>query len=170
MTAPHLWEAFDRLTADDINTLSLFKGCIVDRTSLLTTTTSTFALLQYQAADIYDPDALHNPSSFSERLVVPADWPAGIWELAISGIWAAHSGGARMFAYDVNGADAGAPVGLKQGAVHASTALALPARPGPFYIPLDPGDYVETYAYQTSGGNLNLSSARTVFRFLGRTV
>lgn len=108
---------------------------------------TTWAALLFDTEDT-DIGTLHSTVSNTSRITVPTGG-AGVWLLTGSVDFAANASGIRAVQFYKNGAAAGSYAvlpGTSSAAVQATHSQ---------LITLADGDYVELYAYQSSGGALN---------------
>jgi hypothetical protein len=165
MAAPKVWDAFERLTADDLNTLTLWRGAILRRAANQSINASAWTAISWDTED-RDGDGLHSLVTNPTRLTIPADWPTGLWAVTVSVVWAATTGSRRLAGLSLNGA--AAPDSTAQGGEGTAPAQAWPIRPAAFYAELAAGQYCEAMVFQDTAGALNMT-AKLVIEWRGRT-
>lgn len=106
-------------------------------------------------SEYYDTASMHDTVTNNSRLVAPV---TGVYDLSVSVSFAAQSTGNRYFLVRKNAA--GSPAGgtlvmLETQAATVSPTSSVMGNSQKVY--LNAGDYVEVFAYQNSGGNLNVS-------------
>lgn len=127
---------------------------------------NTETAITFDAADVFDTDNMHNPSSNPSRITIQT---AGAYLFIGSGTWASGSGsGTRQLYLRVNGTSTivGSYVLFRQ-----STTTDAPGLITAGVALLSAGQYVELIAYQDSGINLAFSAQRlAAFRVPGWSV
>jgi hypothetical protein len=126
-----------------------FAGCSAAGTGYQTVSTATFTAITFNATDLFDTDGFHDPSTNASRMTVPSG-KAGKYAFT-SRIYfdTASSTGRRIFALYKNGAvveDAQVEYAVVSRIIGLNTGI----------INLAEGDYIEAYAFQGSGGNLDV--------------
>jgi hypothetical protein len=135
-----------------------FSGASLTDASAISIPTSTFTRLTY-TTEQYDTDSYHSNSTNTSRITIPSG-KTGYYQVNAQVVYNASSGGGMRGLYIyLNGSstfgspDISAPSGQYPGVALTWNAY------------LTAGDYVELYAYQTSGGNLNCFVDATQARF-----
>lgn len=144
-----------------------FHGCGALRTVAQSIPYNTLTIVTFTAADQYDTDAIHDPSTSPSRFTVPAGL-AGIWRFTGAGVFAANTDGDRMISWFKNGVNLGGPYSQQNmrapsnGAFRAALTTSIE-------LNLAAGDYVEMAAYQLNSATtaLNLDLARCTVAYLG---
>lgn len=104
--------------------------------------------------EVYDTDGIHNTSNNSSRFVAPV---AGKYRVSATINYGPSAAGVRIINFRINGStterygSALIPANTINNAISSSTELNLAA-----------GDYVELFAYQNSGGNLDVTAEGVV--------
>jgi hypothetical protein len=126
-----------------------FAGCSAAGTGYQTLSTATFTAITFNATDLFDTDGFHDPSTNASRMTVPAG-KAGKYAFTNRVYFdTANSTGRRIFALYKNGAvveDAQVEYAVVSRIIGLNTGI----------INLAVGDYIEAYAFQGSGGNLDV--------------
>lgn len=117
---------------------------------------STYTALTFDSED-YDTDAFHSTSSNTSRITIPTGKGGKYLLNAVIG-WEANSTGTRGMAFYKNGALVTYPM-------QYPTATVETWYNGSMVLSLAAADYVEVYAFQSSGGNLNAKGTATGIRF-----
>lgn len=138
-------------------------GCKATRTAVQTLTTNVNTAVSFTATDVYDTNSIHNPASNPSRLTIPGGM-AGAWRIAYSTEFASNATGLRSTFLSVNGTAVVPDGSLRVGAVGGSESTRLSASTD---LLLSAADYVEVFVRQTSGGNLDLSTAVMSCQYLG---
>lgn len=102
-------------------------------------------------SEAYDTASLHSTSSNTSRITVPV---AGIYRFTASVEFASNASGQRRLHYRVNGTTANRFGGISFPAANGTGTSVQSS----VEISLSASDYVELFAYQDSGGSLNLSA------------
>ena len=126
-----------------------FVGASAAGTGNQTISTATFTAITFDAADLFDTDGFHSPTTNPSRMTIPAG-KGGKYAFT-SRIYfdTASSTGRRIFALYKNGAvveDAQVEYAVVSRIIGLNTGI----------INLAAGDYIEAYAFQGSGGNLDV--------------
>lgn len=133
-----------------------FVGARVARATTQSIGNVTFTAFACDTED-FDTDGFHDNSTNNSRITIPAG--LGGRYLVLGGIeWTGSTAGERILSLRVNGTDAGGwdrHVAGSTGEVGQNTSAVLT---------LTAGDYVELFAYQSSGGSLTLNPAGGVGR------
>src|SRR5258706_1906708 len=114
-----------------------------------TLTTGVAAAITFNS-ELYDTDAIHDTGSNTSRLTIPS---AGTYRVTGNLRYASNATGFRQAQIQLNGATTIASVVLTACQTNVTDIQVTPD-----YV-FVAGDYVELIAGQTSGGNLNVSSA-----------
>lgn len=122
-------------------------GARVYRTTNRTLTTATPTAIGFNA-ERYDTGGYHDNTTNNERLTAPAD---GYYLIGGHLLWTGNSTGRRIVEITVNGSTIVARQEIPQPGVATSTAQSIATE---YY--LTAGQYVELYARQDSGGDLDL--------------
>lgn len=122
------------------------------RSSNQSITTATNTTIQFNAADAFDTDAFHDPSSNNTRCTIPANM-GGAYLIIADVSFGASGTGNRIANIMLNSAGI---AGLTVPGTASNTqnlnvsAVAI----------LAPTDFVECLVFQSSGGNLNVTAAK----------
>ena len=101
-------------------------------------------------SEAYDPDDLHSTVSNTGRITVKV---AGVYTVSAWVVWDVHDTGTRRCRITVNGTDvAGQTVNMDGATIDVDACCSRE-------VLLAVGDIVRLAAYQTSGGDLNLTTA-----------
>lgn len=123
--------------------------CVVRRTSALSINNNSDTAVTFTATDIYDPLALHDTSTNPSRITVAR---AGIYRITSALRWADSATGDRLMSIRVNNSTITPnSIGPLQ-SNRASHSLVV-------HQSLAASDYVEIFAFQNSGGSLNVDAA-----------
>jgi len=134
-----------------------FVGCKAYKSASATLSNATATTVTWNS-EYFDTDAIHDTSTNASRFTVPAG-KAGKWQLSITLAYDSNSTGYRMIRVLKNGAffnvNVFAPANGDE--THSSHTD---------IFNLSVGDYMETQAYQNSGGNLALQAGdQSTFSF-----
>jgi hypothetical protein len=129
-----------------------FAGCLVTNSADITLSNNTTTTLTWNQED-FDTDGFHSTSTNTSRITIPAG-KAGKYLVTSKVQYASNSGGRRITQIIKNGSN----LWDFESASPGSTNLQLQ---GVAIIDLLVGDYVETTAWQNSGGSLGVSNANT---------
>jgi len=110
----------------------------------------TFTAVVYDAED-FDTDSMHDNSTNNTRITVPS---TGLYLITATVSFAANATGERVVTFRVNG-NTGHRIGYQ--VTNGSTTLNAQITTTTI-LNLTAADYVEVFAYQLSGGALNLVS------------
>lgn len=125
------------------------------------TTSGTSQAVIFDTED-YDTDAIHSVASNTSRFVVPTGM-GGKWLAIATLFFAANATGARLGQFKVNGTTFidGSVTGVPASATTAAQYVQISV-----VANLAAADYLEIFAYQTSGGALNLGATDTAMSFV----
>lgn len=140
-------DAKGRITA--VSNVAHNQGAQVYNSTDLTCTTAVDKLLTFDS-ERYDNDGIHSTSSNTSRLTCQT---AGVYLISLNIAFASNSSGRRQGYIQLNGATLIA-VDDRTAVNGAATRLNITK-----IYSLSAGDYLEAYAYQNSGGNLNVSAS-----------
>jgi hypothetical protein len=156
-TDPPTWERLDELTASELNTYlrdnSLFlygPPCVkAVRATAQALTNAAWTSLQFNAADEFDNDAMHNPASNNTRIVINRP---GAYLFGGNGNVAANATAFRGIRIRKNGSEANiiADHWPYRGSAGFGTRMGILS-----LHRFDAGDYFEVQVWQNSGGALN---------------
>jgi hypothetical protein len=116
--------------------------------------TSTWASVDFTAADIYDPSGIHNPSSNADNFYIKE---AGLYFVTSTVMFAANATGLRKIRVAKNGASTGLEYTY---AAHATNVTTVTASVCLYFAT---GDNVRTQVWQDSGTTLNVERASSFF-------
>ena len=155
MVASYTAVAGTRANAADVNA-SLRNGpaCSVTKGGVQTAATGTYLVMTFDTEN-FDSDGLHSTASNTSRITIPAGF-GGVWRISGTAYFTANATGIRSALFVKNGA--GAVLG--EDARPAATGISTICKPSAL-LSLVAGDYVELWAYQTSGGNLDMLATTT---------
>lgn len=131
---------------------STFSGCLLTNSSDISLANNTTVTLTWNQED-FDTDGFHSTSSNTSRITVPSG-KAGKYLVTSKVAYGSNSSGRRITQIIKNGAN----LWDFESSSPGTTNLQLQ---GVAIIDLAVGDYVETTAWQNSGGSLNISNANT---------
>jgi hypothetical protein len=131
---------------------STFAGCLLTNSADITLSNNTTTTLTWNQED-FDTDGFHSTSTNTSRITIPAG-KAGKYLVTSKVQYASNSNGRRITQIIKNGSN----LWDFESASPGSTNLQLQ---GVAIIDLAEGDYVETTAWQNSGGSLGVSNANT---------
>lgn len=128
--------------------------CKIFKSAVASVPDATYTLVTWNSED-YDTDTMHNTSSQTSRIVATT---AGLYMVTVQLAWASNATGGR--AVDVRKNSAGSATGgtrVAQAMVPAqgNTAHVVAVT---FDVQMSATDYLEFFAWQSSGGALNLYS------------
>jgi hypothetical protein len=142
-----------------------FHGCAALRTTTQNLPTSGApAPVQFNAADEYDTDSIHDPSTNNTRLTIPTGL-GGVWRFTATVAYAGNNTGDRLAQWIKNGTILSSYYGTQVS--NAAAAGLRTAVTTTVELNLVAGDYIEVNAFQTSGGALNIDFARCTAHYLG---
>ena len=141
------------------------KVCIASRTTVQAIGTGAWTALQFNATDISDPFAFHDPASNNTRFTVPAGWAGTYLCVGQSGFASGSAIVTRYIGWSLNGGD---PADMDSTGGLVTTAALVVRLQSVALLELAVGDYVELEVFQDSGGNLNtLGASKGTLYFLG---
>ena len=143
------WAAIHKLDAGRVGS---GVGCSALHNATQSLTSGVEASLSMAAADVYDTDGFHDPSTNNTRMTIPAGM-AGKYLLVGGTGFAANGTGVRVLSFRKNGTTA-----VGQAHIFPGTAAAYISPVITEIADLAAGDYIELRASQDSGGALNASS------------
>jgi hypothetical protein len=137
-------------------------GCKVLRTSIQSVVTGTWDSVAFTAADAYDTDGFHNPSSSAEQITVPAGL-GGWYQVNATIRWNTGNVGDRAIRAIVNSST------VYDGDVVDAAQFASAVTIVNFAdeILLNVGDVLEIQGYHQQGANLSIARARCSMRLSG---
>lgn len=138
-----------------------FVGCFLSKSATQALTTATFTALTFNTEDI-DTDGFHSTVSNTSRITIPTG-KDGKYLVTPQVRFEGNATGRRILALYKNGV----LVALNQFEQNPNTGAITVGNS--FLISLVATDYIELFAYQTSGGNLNANTEGTYFgvQYLG---
>jgi hypothetical protein len=147
-----LVSAVDYVTRQGSN---FFPSANVYNNSTVATTSGTYLLVPFNSESWDTPDAMHDPTTNNSRLVFTQ---AGLWRVDFGVRWAFNATGYRRVNVRLNsgGSQAGGTSLLFQDVATTTTTFGTAITRG-FMGIFAVNDYVEVFALQNSGGNLDLS-------------
>jgi hypothetical protein len=173
---PRTWVASETIDAsklnngrDALNFLLEPPRCYAYKTADGALATSTWDAINF-GAEAYDSHSAHDNSTNNSRLVAPE---SGLYDLRAHGAWATNSTGIRGLnirknanAVQTGGTDLVMVVIAGNGTTEARLIASVD-------VQLVAGDYVELFAYQSSGGSLNvlggIANTFLSMRFVAKT-
>lgn len=126
-----------------------FVGCSLSKSASQSISNATFTAITFDVEQ-FDTDAFHSTSSNTSRITIPSG-KAGKYQINGGIQYANTTGGIRYAAIYKNNAE------------YWRNATAAPSNDGRINTPINiimdlaVGDYIEIYAYQSSGGALNVN-------------
>lgn len=140
--------------------LGVMPAVRVRRFAVKTIANATVTLMDYGSAE-HDTAGMSNSSA--SRLLAPVD---GLYLVSALTVWAPNATGVRQTYFTKNSVAAAIAI-ANETAVSAAVAQC----DNPVTVtPLRRGEYVETYVYQTSGGNLDVTDAHMTMTFLSNYI
>ena len=139
--------------ATPASTTPTFVGCSLTKTANQSTSNATATAITFDS-ELKDTDAFHSTSSNTSRITIPTG-KAGMYLITGQINWASNATGVRDGAIYKNG------VVMTQAFVQPATNGAWSASSVSQIQELAVGDYIELFAYQTSGGALNINGGNT---------
>ena len=134
-----------------VSTTPTFVGCSISKSAVQTISNNTNTLLTWDTEQ-FDTDAFHSTSSNTSRITIPTG-KNGKYNISFAIRWVGNSTGRRRITIYKNGVSAFA---IESGASVDATSVV-----GTYVMDLVATDYVELYAFQTSGGNLDAYETAT---------
>jgi hypothetical protein len=116
--------------------------------SISNTTTTT---VQFDNADTFDTDSIHDPASNNTRMTVPAGH-GGKWLVLVDVTFAANTAGVREVGLRKNGSSFGKVINVPASSVSKPLTVSFGD-----LLSLSAGDYIEVTVWQDSGGALNVN-------------
>lgn len=162
---PRTWVTGEVVTAaymnanvrDAVNYLIAPPLCVAKQTSAQSLANATSTAITLDAED-KDSDGMHSNSVNPSRLTaVTAGWYSA--QTTIN--FAANATGLRLATFYINGSEVGRRTEITNGGAVFSTAISTA---GTMYLAV--GDYLESRAWQNSGGSLNTAPAGTDLPYL----
>ena len=145
-------EMWDDYIKTNINNHRVPPACKAVRTTSQTITNATATAIQFDAADAFDTDTMHDVSTNNTR-ITPGT--LGIYLVTANIYWASSAGGNyRVAAIGINGTEVQSTNGNATGDVRVNVT-------GIFSI-TSASDYFSLIAFQNSGGNLGLAQVHGV--------
>ena len=130
---------------------STFVGCGVKKTADQTLTTSTYTVLSWDSEN-FDTDTMHNNVTNNTRITIPSG-KTGYYLLSGSISFGSNGAGNRIVRAYKNGADFRWLAAMDAAATGNFTVVSFSQT-----ISLTAADYLEIYAFQSSGGDLNVNA------------
>jgi hypothetical protein len=127
-----------------------FVGVSIYKSSDQTFSNNTQASITYDS-ELFDTDAFHSTSSNTDRITIPSG-KGGYYLITSAVSYAQNSTGVRSLYIKINGSTTASGIDRNADGNNRTTILMTVVRN------LSVGDYLTTEAYQTSGGNLAVSS------------
>jgi hypothetical protein len=129
-------------------------SCYAARTASQSITHATITSIAFNATDVWDTAALHDPSVIPERITIPTGGD-GVYLFTGTVTWTADVNGSVRIQYiSKNGTPLiGSVVPLVTGSGICATQVAL-------QVKVAAGDYVEFQVFQDAGHSLNVDSAQ----------
>lgn len=137
-----------------------FVGCKALRSTNQSLATATFTAIQFNDADEYDTDSIHDPATNNTRLTIPTG-KSGVWRFTTTVVFATGTSSRRTVVFAKNGVQLS---GIHGGQRLITTEAFLTTT---LNITLAAGDYIEVLGEQATGGALNVAGASVACQFLG---
>ena len=118
---------------------------------------TTWTTLNFDAADLYDPAGLHNPSSANSTIFIKQ---SGLYAISVQTAFAANAVGSRAVRVPITGS--GGPVNYNSITIANSGAGQKTFISGTFYRWVNSGEAISLQAWQDSGGALNIDRGDSV--------
>lgn len=131
-------------------------SCKANRTTTQSIADLTATAVSFDAADSWDTDSIHSPSTNPSRLTVPSGL-GGKYLIVASVPWANHTTGWRDFTIRANGS-----TGLDSTRVGTGVANPYPISTITTIQQLAAGTYLEVVVWQNSGAALDVLAGATV--------
>lgn len=141
---------------------STYVGCKTSRATNQTLTTATWTAISMTATDTEDSDAFHDPASNADRHTVPTG-KAGVYHVIVKVQHTQNNAGARYVGIGKNASatpDVGGMAFKADQLVNHNILYTTDVR-------LAVGDYLRCFAYQDSGGNLDVTVAELSMHLVG---
>lgn len=145
---------------DDLEFLIQPPSCRIVRSSTQSISNLTLTAVNFNAADSWDTDALHDTVTNNNRITIPSGL-GGKYLCIANVIFGASATGDRFVEWRVNGTTEYRGQFVKSAT--ATTELNYSA-----IISLSAGDYLEVMVYHSAGGALNIDSAWAQVLFVSR--
>jgi hypothetical protein len=126
-----------------------FVGCLAVASANQSISNDTITAINFGGTDLWDTDGFHDPASNNSRITIPTG-KGGYYRFDFNVRFANNATGTRAIFLGINGT---AGANAFRGIVGSSTQTTLSSS---FVYNLSAGDYVQIFAYQTSGGSLNI--------------
>jgi len=141
-----------------ISTSPTFVGCsLYKNTTAQTLSSGTATAISFNAEE-FDTDAFHDNSTNNTRITIPTG-KGGKYIIISAIVFASNTTGIRTISIYKNGSS------LLDTYQHAPTPSAAARCEVTNILSLNAGDYIETYAAQQSGGNLDVNAEQGGTRF-----
>lgn len=123
-----------------------FVGCSLYNNADTSVNNTTYTTLNFNS-ELFDTNGFHSTSSNTDRITIPTGY-AGYYEIHLILTYYSNSSGYRGALLDVNGSGIGGSFTANAGNITSTEWRMIRY--------LNVGDYVQTKAYQNSGGALSL--------------
>ena len=124
-------------------------GCIITEATAQSLTNDTPTAMTSNDAEILDTDGFHDTSTNTARMTCPAG-KGGVYDVEITLFFAANATGYRQASIYKGGVDQSLQQRSNSVSGSVGTYVTVAAA-----VPLTPGEYIEAFGSQTSGGALN---------------
>jgi len=160
---PKTFSFKEKLTSADMNTYlrdnTAWLGAVKPRCSAVRNTNLSIAdgaatAITLPNTEDFDVGNMHDPSSSSERIVVPSGG-AGLYLVNAMVSWTTNSSGRRIVTLRLNGSPISGVGDTRAPDSAGSTVMSFA-----HMLQLADGDYIDMTGQQTSGGALNVTGAR----------
>ncbi len=154
---PLVADYLDAIRAN-LETLAKKPGCIISRSATDSVGNVTPEVVEFTATDTWDSDGFHDPSSNPSRATVPTGLAAAtgsVYLCTCTAQFLLNATGYRIVYATINGAGMYGALDVSAAPVSTDTWLTTSV-----HLKLTDGQYVEWWVGQSSGGALNLLSAR----------
>lgn len=134
---------------------SNFSSCVVYPTVAQSSSNATWTAVAF-GGEIWDTDNYHSTSTNTSRFTIPTG-KSGKFRISGQVSWAANATGVRLITGYKNGSN-------WQGATQVYSGQSSDQATIPFviYMTANAGDYIEIYAYQNSGGALDIATRTSI--------
>lgn len=132
-----------------------YVGCFVNTTGTTSVTNNTFTAIAF-AAEVNDTNGFHDNTTNNTRVTVPSG-QAGYYRLTGGGEWDTNTTNERILVFRLNGGTEYGWIRANVGANNGGFSQQVVAPP----IYLAVADYIELYAYQTSGTTRTIGGNNT---------